>query len=79
MMGYPSAEASYFGSSSNSHIHTFGDNPLGKNGYVLDNIICSGNEASIFDCPRYNQTAGVDEWDNDCSAKEIAGVRCALK
>ena len=63
MLGYPSATA-YFKAQS-----AFGQGPSGSR-FVLDNLNCTGNESSVFDCPHNG------EWNEDCRANEIAGVRC---
>ena len=69
MLGYSSAEAWYKGPGASSG-HNFGNNPRG-NSFVLDDLKCTGVESSIFDCPHNG------ELNHDCSASEIAGVRCA--
>ena len=65
MLGYPSASAFYKGQSA------FGQAPSGSR-FVLDNLHCIGTESSVFDC------RGNIEWSHDCSASEIAGVKCEL-
>ena len=40
---------------------------------LLDDLVCSGNENSLLDCPRV-PSAGVGV--SDCSHSEDAGVRC---
>ena len=41
-------------------------------GFVLENITCTGNEDSIFECPH------PGEWEVEgCDADQIAGVQCA--
>ena len=65
MLGYPSATA-YFKAQS-----AFGQGPSGSR-FVLDNLHCIGTESSVFDCQ------GNSEWSHDCSASEIAGVKCEL-
>ena len=47
----------------------YGNAPSGNN-FVLDGLGCTGNEESIFDC----QHKG--EWNENCVAKDIAGVQC---
>ena len=59
MLGFSSAETIYDPST-----------PVGEH-FVLDNLRCTGNESSIFDCPHNG------EWLENCGASEIAGVRCA--
>jgi len=44
---------------------TAGDN------FVLDELKCTGNEASVFDCSHKG------EWNHNCFANEIAAVKCA--
>ena len=48
----------------------YGIAPSGDN-FVLDDLGCTGNEASIFDC----QHKG--EWNENCRKNEIAAVQCA--
>ena len=71
MLGYPSAEE-FFSNYVPPSGHKFGNNPSGKR-FVLNDLRCNGSESSIFDCPTH------DEWDENCVASEIAGVRCANK
>ena len=42
--------------------------------YWLDNVMCVGNEESLFDCPRRGRarTIGI----HNCRRRERAGVRC---
>ena len=70
MLGYPSAEE-FFNPATGSH--NFGKNPS-QSSFVLDDLQCTGSEKSIFDCPNKG-----GEWEENCSAIEIAGVRCANK
>ena len=64
MLGYSSAEAFF-------EDEEFGHAPS-RDRFVLDDLHCTGSESSIFDCPHNG------ERNHDCSASEIAGVRCAL-
>ena len=70
MLGYSSAEKSFFDDFGGEN-NIFGNNTSGSK-YVLDDVRCTGSESSIFDCPHNG------EWTHNCSAGEIAGVRCAL-
>ena len=49
-------------------------NHLSKNppkpNYVLDDLMCSGDEDSVFDC------LNNGEWQGDCYADTIAGIKC---
>ena len=38
---------------------------------VLDDLGCTGNEDSVFDCQHNG------EWIDNCEATEIAGIQCA--
>ena len=42
--------------------------------YWLDNVVCEGNEESLFDCPRRGRarTIGI----HNCRRGERAGVQC---
>ena len=71
MLGYSSAEAFFDGPEKYWNQHSFGNNPHGES-YVLDDLKCTGAESSIFDC-----TNQGGEWNENCNADEIAGVRCA--
>ena len=62
MLGHPLAAAV-------SARGLYGAAPSDK--FVLDELHCTGNETSIFDC----QHDG--EWKENCVATEIAGVHCA--
>ena len=42
----------------------------GSGGFVLDNLLCTGTEASLFDCPHN----GVDV--HNCFTGEESGVEC---
>ena len=44
----------------------------GTSSIILDNLFCSGSEASIFDCP--HNGVGV----HNCDHSEDAGVFCAI-
>ena len=44
------------------------DNPM----YLLDDVMCDGNEASLFDCSH----AGFDL--HNCKLREEAGVICSM-
>ena len=48
----------------------YGIAPSGDN-FVLEDLECTGNETSVFDCPHNG------EWIEDCDATDIAGVQCA--
>ena len=63
MLGYPTAETIFHDNP------RFGQAPSGGR-FVLDNLNCTGNESSVFDCPHNG------EWNENCRAHEIAGVRC---
>ena len=66
MLGFSYATKALIGSEANDLYGTAGDN------FVLDELKCTGNEASIFDCSHKG------EWNHSCwSATEIAGVKCA--
>ncbi len=45
----------------------------GTGSIILDNVACTGTEASIFDCP--NNGIGV----HNCAHSEDVGVRCPCK
>ena len=61
MLGYPSAETVYTGSTPFGH---------GTGSFVLDNVNCVGTETSVFDCPHNGE--GV----HNCGSAEWAGVKC---
>ena len=67
MLGYPLAAGALAFSTAAVF---YGTAPSGNN-FVLDDLVCTGNEASVFDCPHNG------EWNEDCGATDIAGVRCA--
>ena len=48
----------------------YGIAPSGNN-FVLDDLDCTGNETSIFDCSHNG------EWNENCAFTDIAGVQCA--
>lgn len=39
--------------------------------FHLDNVICTGNEASLLDCTAVGE--------NNCNTSEVAGVKCGGK
>ena len=67
MLGFPSAITAL---GSSTAMKLYGTAPSGDN-FVLDDLGCTGNEASIFDC----QHKG--EWNENCRKNEIAAVQCA--
>ena len=67
MLGFPYARIALASSTADN---LYGTAPSGKN-FVLDDLGCTGDEASIFDCPHGG------EWNEDCGATDIAGVQCA--
>ena len=67
MLGFPSAIAA-LGSSTADGL--YGTAPSG-NKYVLDQLGCTGNETSIFDCSHNG------EWNETCENTDIVGVKCA--
>ena len=69
MLGYPSADKNF----KSYKDHKFGRAPSGHD-FLLDDLKCTGSESSIFDCPNKG-----GEWEENCVASEIAGVRCANK
>ena len=53
---------------------SFGPTPAGATMW-LDNVICAGNETSLFACPRQgNLAVGV----HNCSPREAVGVQCRI-
>ena len=46
--------------------------------FLLDDLLCAGNESSLLDCPVANKTgtAGDHIGANNCRADEAVGVRC---
>ena len=48
----------------------YGTAPSGNN-FVLDDLACTGSETSVFDCKHSG------EWNETCTATDIAGVQCA--
>ena len=76
MLGYPFAIAALAFSTAEN---LYGTAPSG-NEFVLDQLGCTGNETTIFDCSRtlFPGKLGMNsEWNEDCDANEIAGVQCA--
>ena len=67
MLGYPSATLAL---TSSTAAELYGIAPSGNN-FVLDDLGCSGTEASVFDCPH------PGEWIENCGATDIAAVQCA--
>ena len=47
---------------------------------LLDDLVCSGEEGSLLDCPRSYRSGDMlverEVGDSDCSHQEDAGVRC---
>ena len=66
MLGFPSAITAL---GSSTAMNLYGTAPSGDN-FVLDDLGCTGNEASIFDC----QHKG--EWNGNYNATDIVGVQC---
>ena len=66
MLGFPSAKKAL---ASGTADNVYGTAPSGDD-FVLDDLGCTGSETSIFDCQHHG------EWNEDCSASEIAGVEC---
>ena len=72
MLGYEEP-GSLFGTAalaSSTADDLYGTAPSG-NKFVLDNLKCTGNEESVFDCPH------PGEWVENCKKKDIAGVQCS--
>ena len=67
MLGFPSAIAALAFSSADA---LYGTAESGDN-FVLDDLECTGNETSVFDCLHNG------EWNENCVATDIAGVQCA--
>ena len=67
MLGFPTATAALRFPDARD---LYGTVPLGI--FVLDDLGCTGNEESVFDCQHNG------EWIEDCVSKEIAGVQCAI-
>ena len=82
MLRFPSAETAFTSDKEALRYgnHSYGNAPSG-NGFVLDDVRCSGNEWSIFDCPKKLPTTfgSHGEWRHNCGADEIAGVRCKIQ
>ena len=65
MVGYPYGASTFF---KQSKPFGYGSS---EGGFAVDDLKCTGNEASIADCQR-------KEWyTDDCSKNEWAGVRCS--
>ena len=62
MLGFPSGVAV-------DAYSLYGTAPSGNN-IILDDLHCTGNELSIFECPHRG------EWVDNCYASHIAGVQC---
>ena len=67
MLGHPYATAALVNGTANE---LYGTASSGKK-FILNNLGCSGNEGSIFDCPHDG------EWNAKCKKKNISGVQCA--
>ena len=67
MMGFNTSIKAFTNSAAND---LYGIAPSGSN-FVLDNLDCSGQENSVFDC----QLTG--ELSDNCKATQIAGVKCS--
>ena len=67
MLGFPTATAAL---GYPDAFNLYGKAPSGHS-FVLDNLECTGNEASVIDCLHKGK------WNEDCDADEIAGVQCA--
>ena len=67
MLGFPSAIAAL---KSPIAYGLYGTAQSG-NKFVLDQLGCTGNETSIFDCSHNG------EWNETCENTDIAGVKCA--
>ena len=65
MLGFPSAALAF-----SSAYAWYGPVESGEN-FVLDDLECTGNETSVFDCLHNG------EWNENCGATDIAGVLCA--
>ena len=46
---------------------------IGSGEFILDNLLCTGSEASLFDCP--HNVVGIH---NCVVGREEAGVRCPV-
>ena len=66
MLGHPSAMVAL---DSKTTAFLYGTAPSG-NKFVLDDLECTGEEASVFHCIHNG------EWIEDCGADDIAGVQC---
>ena len=67
MLGYPTAVGALVDGTA---YNLYGTAPSGNN-FVLDNLMCSGFEGSIFECPLTGEST------ESCEATQIAGVKCA--
>ena len=70
MAGYGAGSVEDAGRFRRAH---FGEGTLGK--IWLDNLRCTGGEASLFDCPR---ARGIAVGEHNCMARENVGVRCLV-
>ena len=66
MLGFAYAMVAY---DSKAAAILYGTAPSG-NKFVLDDLECTGEEASVFHCIHNG------EWIEDCGADDIAGVQC---
>ena len=67
MLGFSLAIAALANSTADG---LYGTAPSG-NKFVLDDLGCTGNETSVFDCTHNG------EWNKNCVFTDIAGVQCA--
>ena len=67
MLGFSFATKAFNSSTADGF---FGTAPSGNN-FVLDDLACTGSETSVFDCKHSG------EWNETCTATDIAGVQCA--
>ena len=73
MLGFPTATAALgrgLEEDNSPAFDLYGTAPS-LNSFVLDNLGCTGNEASVFDCQHNG------EWNENCNSWDIAGVQCA--
>ena len=72
MLGYPNGALKAWRGTSQSNSHNFGLSVTGK--FIMTNLGCTGNEASVADCNK----------DFDCGScscntnTEVAGIKCKL-